>query len=153
MITERVENNFANELRYFKEDIERLDKITNLHHMMFSLYSRALQESFIKDDRRSGIVSGNRTLSQCRDIIDFVDDYFHDGGVVLDVNGCIRKSKAIGLLEDELEEVLYIWEAIIKTEFVAFQYLCAGEFEDTESFDSHMKYVDYLKSKLGKYND
>jgi hypothetical protein len=141
----RLRTSFDRQVKWMQGDIKRISEKTNLHEVMFSLCTRSLQEAFIKDTRHAGMVGGNRTVEQCRDIIDFVDDYvLGEDGIVLDENGHFRHSRQIGLSEEQIEEALYIWDKIIKLEYVAFQWL----YEDEEAYRSHLRQIQCLKVKL-----
>lgn len=145
MITQRLENCFASDMKLFKNSLICIDRLTNIHYLMFSISNQALHECFHEDID----VSGNSDLTDCEEILDFVEQYIlGDYGVVIHESGQLTHTYGIGLSEDKIEEALYIWDKIIKTENLLSDYVYHYKEECSEAIESCKEYIHYLNCKL-----
>lgn len=149
LIEDRITRSFEERSKWLMENIQYFGQFTNIHYVMFGLCTRSVYEAFAPTHRRSGICNGNLTLDQCEEIIEFVDEFIcGEFGLKMGTHGSLEKTNDVGLTDAEVEEILYIWDRIIKTEYIAFELLQQG---DPESFDSHKKYAQYLRKKLKEF--
>lgn len=146
IVKERITRSFEERSTWLMDNIKYFGQFTNIHYVMFGLCTRSVYEAFAPTHRRNGICNGNLTLDQCEEIIEFVDEFIcGEFGLKMGAHGSLEKTNEVGLLDEEVEEVLYIWDRIIKTEYVAFEILQQG---DEESYRSHREYAKYLRNKL-----